>query len=233
MMGGSNRINVCDFFWLPFLVPKTDRTSTVDGKAHSFTLPSNLASGGYLLRHEIIALHLADQPGGAEFYPACTQINVGGSQSGAPSPNELVRFPGAYSDNDPGILVNAFDDTPYVFPGPPVSKLASGNPSNGGSTSPSPSPSYSPSPYPSPSIPYNGINKSSAPAQPSPSVAPPKNGSGNCKFNKSKKKRVIFDDSEYSYVPYVPDPAPKIPHHDFKPRHISRVMAQLVNPHSH
>ena len=210
---------------LTFLVDNADGTSTVDGKPHTFQLPSNLAKGGYLLRHEIIALHLGDQPGGAEFYPACTQINVGGSQSGTPSPDELVRFPGAYSDNDPGILVNAFGDAPYDFPGPPISKLAS-NSSNNGPSSPSPSSSSHPSPSPS------------MPAQPSPSVAPPKNGSGNCNPKKKRSlkrslRRVIYDDANLSYYPYIPDPVPETPQPEFKPRHISRVMARLVKPHGH
>lgn len=65
------------------------------------TLPNDLAPGGYLIRHEIIALHLATSMGGAEFYPMCTQVTIGGSGSGAPS--QTVSFPGAYSDSDPGI----------------------------------------------------------------------------------------------------------------------------------
>jgi len=67
-------------------------------------LPSNLAPGNYLLRHEIIALHLAVNKGGAEFYPACAQIKVGGSGTGQPEDDELVTFPGGYSDDDPGIF---------------------------------------------------------------------------------------------------------------------------------
>ncbi|KAF9646051.1 hypothetical protein BDM02DRAFT_3119271 [Thelephora ganbajun] len=184
-----------------------------DGKAHSFKLPSNLARGGYLLRHEIVALHLADQPGGAEFYPACIQINVGGNQSGAPSPNELVRFPGAYKDNDPGILVNAFTDAPYKFPGPAISKLASSSNNDAGSPSPSPAPS----------------SKTEGPAQPSPSVVPPKNGSGNCK---PKKKRAVYNYSN-DYIPSIPASALEPLLDDFKPRHISRVMARMVKPHFH
>lgn len=198
-----------------------------DGKPHSFQLPSNLAKGGYLLRHEIIALHLADQPGGAEFYPSCIQINVGGSQTGTPSPNELVRFPGAYSDNDPGILVNAFDDSPYDFPGPPISKLASSSPNDPASPSSSPLPSSSSLSF------LSSSPSASIPTQPSPSAAPPKNGSGNCNSRRKRAKRAVFDDSLFSYVPYIPDPAPQASHHDFKPRHISRVMARLVRPHSH
>lgn len=90
------------------------------------TLPSNLAAGSYLLRHEIIALHIASDEGGAEFYAGCVQMKVGGSETGAPSDSDLVKFPGAYSDEDPGILVNAFSlgKNDYQFPGPNVSDLS-------------------------------------------------------------------------------------------------------------
>ena len=102
VMDGPNKTNVFLLLSSLFLVHNADRTYAVDKKAHSFTLPSNLASGGYLLRHEIIALHLADQPGGATFYPACVQLEVGGNQSGVPSPDEFAQFPGAYyADSDP------------------------------------------------------------------------------------------------------------------------------------
>ncbi|KAJ7246925.1 glycoside hydrolase family 61 protein [Mycena rebaudengoi] len=101
------------------------------------TLPSNLAPGAYLIRHEIIALHLADTPGGAEFYPSCSQIRVGGSGTGAPKPEELVSLPGAYSDTDPGILVNVFDGAakPYTFPGPPIAAFVSSSSNSGNSNS--------------------------------------------------------------------------------------------------
>lgn len=39
--------------------------------------------------------------GGAEFYPACIQVNIGGNGNGAPQ--STVSFPGAYKDDDPGI----------------------------------------------------------------------------------------------------------------------------------
>ncbi len=74
------------------------------GTPANVTLPANLAPGGYILRHEIIALHLAETVGGAEFYPSCSQINVGGSGTGTPTDDELVSLPGAYSDTDPGIF---------------------------------------------------------------------------------------------------------------------------------
>lgn len=66
------------------------------------SLPDNLAPGDYLIRHEIIALHLADSEGGAEFYPSCTQVRIGGSGTG--TPDSTVTFPGAYNDDDPGIF---------------------------------------------------------------------------------------------------------------------------------
>jgi hypothetical protein len=114
-------------------------TPTVNEQPIAVTLPTQVAPGGYLVRHEIIALHLAVTLGGAEFYPSCTQILVGGSQTG--TPDQTVSFPGAYNDNDPGIYdPNVYDDTAaYTFPGPPLSNLASassGTPSDAGSSSP-------------------------------------------------------------------------------------------------
>ena len=76
------------------------------GQTWTVTLPQNLAAGDYLIRHEIIGLHLADSFGGAEFYPSCTQVRVGGSGTNLPDAESLVTFPGAYNDSDPGIFVN-------------------------------------------------------------------------------------------------------------------------------
>lgn len=75
----------------------------VNGAVYNATLPKNLAPGQYLVRHEIIALHLAITKGKAEFYPSCQQLNVTGNGTGVPSSDELLSFPGAYSDDDPGI----------------------------------------------------------------------------------------------------------------------------------
>jgi len=64
--------------------------------------------------------------GGAEFYPQCVQLRVGGSKSGYPASNELVTFPGAYADRDPGLFVPGIFEPgfQYQIPGPPVAKLA-------------------------------------------------------------------------------------------------------------
>ncbi|KAJ7474840.1 glycosyl hydrolase family 61-domain-containing protein [Mycena latifolia] len=85
------------------------------------TLPSNLAPGAYLIRHEIIALQVGGKVydpsnvhSGTEFYPSCAQIVVGGTETGAPAANELVYLPGVYpsprfvsgsSSGDPSIPV--------------------------------------------------------------------------------------------------------------------------------
>ncbi|KAF8195082.1 glycosyl hydrolase family 61-domain-containing protein [Pholiota molesta] len=101
----------------------------MQGGVATSQIPSTLAPGNYLIRHEIIALHLADQgPGKAEFYPSCSQLRVGGNQTGVPKESDLVSIPGEYKDSDPGLDdKDVFNiDVPYVFPGPPVATLVDG-----------------------------------------------------------------------------------------------------------
>ena len=74
------------------------------GAPANVTIPSNVPSGDYLVRHEIIALQNGQTRGGAEMYPACLQVTVNGGGGG--DPDETVNFPGAYQPTDPGILVN-------------------------------------------------------------------------------------------------------------------------------
>jgi Auxiliary Activity family 9 (formerly GH61) len=94
------------------------------GKPDTVTIPKNLKPGHYLMRNELIATH--NTP--AEFYPACAQVKVGGSGTGAPAANELVSFPGAYTGQEPG-LANGYSQKAagYQFPGPPLSTLAGGD----------------------------------------------------------------------------------------------------------
>ena len=104
-----------------------DRLIANKGKV-SFTIPSCIQSGQYLLRHEIIgassalpslfcaggrklmrlrmrsdviALYHASKYPGAEFYVECAQLNVIGG-SGDEDPESTVQFPGAYKASDPG-----------------------------------------------------------------------------------------------------------------------------------
>lgn len=85
------------------------------------TIPADIAAGDYLLRAEVIALHVAGNAGGAQFYVSCYQLRVTGGGSASPAG---VAFPGAYSATDPGILFNLYGSyTSYTVPGPAVSSL--------------------------------------------------------------------------------------------------------------
>jgi len=80
------------------------------------TVPKDIAPGNYLLRAEVIALHVASSVGGAQFYMSCFQLNVGGSGTAEPP---TVSIPGAYSAEDPGILINIYTQlNSYTIPGP-------------------------------------------------------------------------------------------------------------------
>jgi hypothetical protein len=62
------------------------------------TIPASVPSGAYLIRFETIALHSLP----AQFYPECAQINIVNGGSLAPTSSQLCKFPGCYSDSDPG-----------------------------------------------------------------------------------------------------------------------------------
>ncbi|OAL55326.1 endoglucanase IV precursor [Pyrenochaeta sp. DS3sAY3a] len=93
----------------------------------SVTVPSNIAAGQYVLRHEIIALHSAGQENGAQNYPKC--INIEGTETPAGETADKL-----YTPTDPGIQVNIYsgDLSGYKIPGP---ALFSGSASSSGSGS--------------------------------------------------------------------------------------------------
>lgn len=91
---------------------------TAGGK-YSYTIPSCLAAGAYIVRHEIIALHSAYSYPGAQFYPSCHQIKVTGSGTST-GPSSKVAIPGVYKGTDPGITYDAYQATTYTIPGPAV-----------------------------------------------------------------------------------------------------------------
>ena len=97
-----------------------DRLIANQGK-QTITIPACIAPGQYLLRGELIALHAASSPGGAQFYMECAQINiVGASASKTPS---TVSLPGAIKATDPGVLFNLYSGSKtYTSPGPAVFK---------------------------------------------------------------------------------------------------------------
>ncbi|KAF1814971.1 hypothetical protein P152DRAFT_240487 [Eremomyces bilateralis CBS 781.70] len=95
----------------------TDKLIKNKGK-HSFKVP-NVAGGDYIVRAEIIALHEGNRVGGAQFYPSCIQFKVAGGSGKLPAG---IALPGAYSQNDPGILYDVYQQPlkPYTAPGGPV-----------------------------------------------------------------------------------------------------------------
>ncbi|KAL5528305.1 hypothetical protein ACEPAF_7441 [Sanghuangporus sanghuang] len=86
----------------------------------SSKIPSALASGQYLMRNEIVALHSTGAP---QYYPSCTQVGVSGDGSSLPSSDETVKIPGLYDDVDfPDIWSETFDV--WAAPGPAVVSFA-------------------------------------------------------------------------------------------------------------
>ncbi|OBZ68120.1 hypothetical protein A0H81_11871 [Grifola frondosa] len=82
------------------------------------SIPSSLAPGEYMIRHELLAIHTANQP---QFYPECAQLVLTGSGTAQPSGDYLVQFPGAYSMSDPSIDIDVYSQpgvTTYIIPGP-------------------------------------------------------------------------------------------------------------------
>ncbi|KAJ2444222.1 hypothetical protein GGF42_006379 [Coemansia sp. RSA 2424] len=102
-----------------------DRINANDGKL-SVTIPSDLLAGKYMLRPEIIALHLAFVPfsggkEGAEYYANCAELNVLGGGKTVP---QGVPIPGIYKADTPGIVFNTSAPfTSYTIPGPKVYKV--------------------------------------------------------------------------------------------------------------
>ncbi|KAH8151887.1 uncharacterized protein LAJ45_03880 [Morchella importuna] len=92
-----------------------------NGGMHTFTLPSNLASGDYLLRSEMEALHSSTTLGGTQFYIGCAQLRITGP-GGSCSPT--ITLPGDYQASDDNIYISdfyyGFDAATFTAPGGPV-----------------------------------------------------------------------------------------------------------------
>ncbi|KAF9871052.1 glycosyl hydrolase family 61 [Colletotrichum karsti] len=153
----------------------------------TFSIPKEVPTGEYLLRAEHVGLHGAGSKGGAQFYIACAQLSVTGASSGTPEPT--VKFPGAYTGEEPGLLINIYYPAPknYTAPGPSVWPDAAcidhtanllGQTSDGdctGSDGTGATPTTPSTPTASAGIPdYNGGNSTTTPteaAQPSQAAA--------------------------------------------------------------
>jgi cellulase len=101
---------------------------STDHIAHrTVRIPPQLAPGEYVLRHEIIALHVAFTStgpyslDGAEFYPQCVSLQVVGSGTKTISSGVDART--LYKGDEPGLALNIHtspDHTDYAMPGPSV-----------------------------------------------------------------------------------------------------------------
>ncbi|WRT70441.1 uncharacterized protein IL334_007439 [Kwoniella shivajii] len=85
--------------------------------AWTFNIPTELAAGAYLVRHEILAMHTSGAP---QVYPVCFQANL--ASSGSVVPTQTTAFPAAYDTNDDFKTWNIYneDNSQFVPPGPAV-----------------------------------------------------------------------------------------------------------------
>ncbi|KAI0515162.1 family 61 glycoside hydrolase [Xylaria bambusicola] len=89
------------------------------------TVPSTLAAGNYVFRHEIIALHGGSSKNGAQNYPQCINIAIAGSGTDKPTGTLGVNL---YKSDDPGILFNPYTTfSSYKIPGPALYRSGSGS----------------------------------------------------------------------------------------------------------
>jgi len=158
----------------------------------SVTIPKDLASGEYLLRHEILALQAALEPAiGPEFYPNCVQLKVsGGGSKKASAISATANFPGTYKKSDAGITIDVYTPTgkKYPFPGPAVADFANSSNDSGSDDTPASSSSEAPTP----SSPANAGSDPNAPSSSSSSssAAAQETGSGNGKKKSSCKRSL-------------------------------------------
>ncbi|KAG8719169.1 hypothetical protein FRC08_003522 [Ceratobasidium sp. 394] len=95
----------------------------------TFNIPADIKSGQYLLRHELISLHGAhSRAEGAQYYPACIQIEVTNGGNAEPAGVPATQL---YTVDDG--IVNIYEPYPkgiksYKIPGPALYK--SGNVQN-------------------------------------------------------------------------------------------------------
>jgi hypothetical protein len=92
-----------------------------EGFTWNVTVPAQLAPGSYVMRHEIIALHMGGAEGSTQMYPQCINLVVKGAGEAEP---EGVVATELYKSTDPGLLHNVFidewSDAEYIIPGPPL-----------------------------------------------------------------------------------------------------------------
>ncbi|KAF1937363.1 fungal cellulose binding domain-containing protein [Clathrospora elynae] len=114
-----------DFFKIDYAGPSDNHTwSTMDKTEVNFTIPAATPSGKYLLRIE--QFYPSSSHHQSQWFVNCAHVEIVGRGSGSPGP--MVRFPNAYSEDDPSIWfhddLGRFPDNldSYVEPKPNVWK---------------------------------------------------------------------------------------------------------------
>ncbi|KAI1261882.1 lytic polysaccharide monooxygenase [Xylariaceae sp. FL1019] len=105
-------------------------TEVQDGwiDTYTVTLPKDIKAGPYVLRHEMLGLHMADQ-NNAEFYPQCINLEISGSGATEPEGQPASEF---YKSDDPGIDIDIWRDLKsYSIPGPALYTSGDSATSNG------------------------------------------------------------------------------------------------------
>nr|OQO31192.1 hypothetical protein B0A51_01571 [Rachicladosporium sp. CCFEE 5018] len=94
---------------------------TVAPYAWTIKIPSSVAPGNYVLRHELIGLHAAGSSNGAQNYPQCINLQITGSGTATPSGTKATAL---YKSTDPGILIDIYSKiSSYTIPGPTFTSI--------------------------------------------------------------------------------------------------------------
>jgi len=81
------------------------------------TIPADIATGNYVIRHEILGLHAAGQANGAQDYPQCFNLAIKGTGSNKLTTGTLATA--FMTPTDPGVKFDLYSKfTSYTIPGP-------------------------------------------------------------------------------------------------------------------
>ncbi|KAL4734760.1 glycosyl hydrolase family 61-domain-containing protein [Aspergillus similis] len=99
--------------------------------SRTVNIPPDIASGNYVLRYEIIALHSAENKDRAQSYPQCINLKIIGSGTATPAGTLGTEL---YTETDAGIYFNIWNAlSSYVIPG--AALYTAGNGDSNSSTS--------------------------------------------------------------------------------------------------
>jgi hypothetical protein len=86
-----------DFFKIAYAGVKNNKFILLDTLAMNFTIPATTPPGKYLMRIEHWMVDY--RKGNSQWYVSCAHVDIMGSGGGMP--DKFIRFPNAYSEEDP------------------------------------------------------------------------------------------------------------------------------------